>query len=172
LPQPKRSDADLRATADEHLAYEIEMLYRALAELEALERAKHDGAVSQITKSALFESWAVHSRVLREFLFSRSDQARSDDVLAQDFFNDTEWEDIRPEPSAALEQGARRVGKEIAHLTYTRNQVKPEDRGWPVGPTTHELTTALRLFVHSAPENRLPRDLIDRFEAWAVGRGV
>ena len=108
------------------------MLCRTLADLEGLAHARIDGGEpSEITMNALLESWAVHSRVLREFLFSDSGNARrdGDDVLAQDLFNDDEWESIRRRPGAALSKVSARVGKEIAHLTYTRNSVKPEDRG-------------------------------------------
>jgi hypothetical protein len=167
VERPRRSDADLCATADAHLFYEVEMLCGALAELNVLERAKHDREVSLIMKNALRESWAVHSRALSDFLFSDS-RKQADDVLAQDFFNDTEWEDIRPTLSSEVQEVGRRVGKEIAHLTYTRNEVKPEDRGWRVGATTEELTTALRVFLGRVPEKRVPSDFSDRCEAWIV----
>jgi hypothetical protein len=163
----KQSDDLVRATADQHLAYEIEMLCRTLADLNRLGRAKIDDAEwSQITTTALLESWAIHSRVLRAFLFSESSEARTDDVLAQDFFNDDDWEKIRPTPGAALKEVSPRVGKEIAHLTYTRNSVKPEDRGWEVAAITGELTDGLELFLERVPSKRVPSDLRERCQAW------
>jgi hypothetical protein len=167
MARSKRSDEYLCATADRHLAYEVEMLCRTLADFTALAGAKIDGGQpSEITMTALLESWAVHSRVLRAFLFSESRDARADDVLARDFFNGSEWEDIRSAPSATLDTAGKRVGKEIAHLTYTRNSVKPEDRGWEVAAITRELTDGLELFLALVPTKRVPPDLRERCEAW------
>ena len=115
-----RSPDELRE-ASNHLFYEIEML-RSTAELLGT------GAFgdSQLA-NALIESFTIHARALIDFLYGERSR---DDVLAEDFFPEGVWE--RPTPPANLDVDAirRRVGKEIAHLTYDRQQVTLALKGW------------------------------------------
>src|SRR5688572_21299671 len=107
-----RKPAELRE-ASEHLFYELWML-DSLARLLGLGAFGH-GPVS----NALLESFSIHARALLQFFFPMS--PKSDDVLAEDYFGGTAaWEAVRGAEPAALNQVNRRVGKEVAHLTYAR----------------------------------------------------
>src|SRR4051812_11520484 len=117
-----RTPTQLR-DASEHLHYEFWMfvtLSRALAI-----SVFGQGAI----RNAILESFTVHARVLLDFLYAEKPQA--DDVIADDFFTDPEtWRQIRGDMAPALQKVNRRVGKEIAHLTYARLEVTPEIKGW------------------------------------------
>ena len=41
-------------------------------------------------------------------------------MFAKDFFEDGRWEAVRPAETEPLKMGRTQVGKEIAHLTYSR----------------------------------------------------
>jgi len=75
--------------------------------------------------NAVLESFCLHSRNLLDFLFA--EKPYPDDVIAEDYFESPEdWPRIRGDMPPVLEPVRRRVGKELAHLTYARLQVTPE----------------------------------------------
>ncbi|HEY4213762.1 MAG TPA: hypothetical protein VGM84_19950 [Steroidobacteraceae bacterium] len=126
-----------------HLAYEIGMLH-GTADLLSL--GQHAGTA----QNALLESFTVHARSLFDFLQAAS--PRDDDVIAEDFFQAPEtWDQIRlQEPIAAALKTARgRVNKEIAHLTYERLTVTPEQKGWAHQELRLAMDLVLARFVKS-----------------------
>jgi len=110
MARKKRSEQELRAASD-HLFYEIWM-FQSLAR-DMASRSFTENVVN----NALLESFTIHTRILLDFLFAAKPQL--DDVIAEDFFEDpATWHNVRPPKSEILETVHKRVGKEIAHLTY------------------------------------------------------
>ncbi len=115
-----------------HLRYELGMLSMAANALHC--GALHGSAV----ENALIESFALHARNLIDFFWP--DGAKTDHVLATDFFDDKSvWEDRRSPLPPILCDARRRAHKEIAHLSYDRLRVAPESRGWNFKDIASEL---------------------------------
>ncbi len=104
--------------------------------------------------NAFLESFTVHVRALLQFVAPTS--PKPDDVLAEDFFDSREaWLQIRGELPAVLADVNRRVGKEIAHLTYARQKVTPEAKNWDVRAIWEALGELLQRFAEHALAERL-----------------
>src|SRR5688572_13729148 len=86
------------------------------------------GVTDDVLKNALLESFTIHIRALLAFLYD--DQPHRNDVIADDFVSD--WSSQRPPMPKALEKAHRRVGKEIAHLTYDRLSLTQEAKRWQI----------------------------------------
>ena len=84
----KRSDNDLLAISD-HLLYEIQMLFGTAQALLTFEDSNHVDFEKKVIYNSLLESFTVHSRVLLDFLYSSD--ARRDDVIAEDFFDNNDF---------------------------------------------------------------------------------
>lgn len=115
--------------------------------LMAVAEAMGSGIAAQsLLNNALLESFVIHFRALLDF-FHPPANAKSDDVLATDFFADpNEWERVRPPLSDVLKRGRARAHKEIAHLTYARQDVTPETKPWPFAQIANEIGSLMQLF--------------------------
>jgi hypothetical protein len=138
-----RSQEQLQRAAS-HLGYEYSMLM-------ALAQAMASGISAQgWLTNALLESFVIHFRALVDFFYPPP-TAKPDDVLATDFFDDPgEWERVRPPLSEALKRGRGRAHKEIAHLTYARQEVTPETKPWAFVEIANEMGTLMQLFRETA----------------------
>jgi hypothetical protein len=147
MARETRTDEELRG-ASEHLAYEIEMFF-------AMARALGSGAlgVGPLANAAL-ESFTIHARTLLHFFYA--DKPQPDDVIAQDYFSDPqEWQEKRPSKTPLLETLHRRVGKEVAHLTYVRLAVTNEQKQWNFGQISNDITIVLNKFLELEPKHFL-----------------
>jgi hypothetical protein len=100
--------------------------------------------------NALLESFTIHTRVLLDFLYA--EKLQTDDVVAEDFFSEPSlWLSVRPVKSDCLASVHKRVGKEIAHLTYARLDVTPEAKPWLYAPIANEVNAAFSVFLSLAP---------------------
>ena len=147
MPRPKRTVEQLRA-ASEHLHHEVSMF-------DATGRALGSGLFGPgAATNAVLESFTVHTRALLQFLFPND--PKPDDVLAEDYFeNPSIWRDLRgdlPEPLGVVN---RRVGKEIAHLTYARLEVTPETKGWNIPVIWAAVLRLVQAFAKNVPQDRL-----------------
>jgi hypothetical protein len=147
MTRQRRTPEQLRG-ASEHLLYEFRMLSslaRAM-ELHALQPGTlHDAAL---------ESFTVHARILLHFLYA--EKPRSDDVIAEDYFDDaTQWERLRPQIAETIKGVDWRVGKEVAHLTYARLGVTPEAKVWPVIQIANEISRTFDVFRGNVSADRL-----------------
>jgi hypothetical protein len=131
------------ATGAENLEYQVMML-RATSSM--LEKQMYPAG---ILRNAIMESWAVHARVLLNFLSSES--THYDDVLAVHFFADrARWTGLPAQVLDNLGRVSRTVGIEMAHLGYARGHVVPDQDQWPYADLTRELNEALALFAAAA----------------------
>jgi len=108
-----------------------------------------------IINNSLLESFTLHTRVLLDFLYV-DDPRKEDDVIAIDFLEyPGEWKSIRPEKSETLASIHKRVGKEVAHLTYARHDVSPESKSWPFLEIAHEVEVIFSMFLELVPADLL-----------------
>lgn len=169
----ERSDDDLRAISH-HVGYEIGMFARTTGMLGRHILDGIDGDYLRDTvQNALVESFTIHVRVLKGFLYDLP--KRPDDVSALDFFTAAQWHAIEAEgpigsaPPAvlfpqprhenfrsnanhpALTSASRRVGKEIAHLTYQRLAEGTDAKIWPHRDIVEALAIDLHRFASQVP---------------------
>ncbi len=156
---------DLRSWAMEHLLYEFGMLRETAEELA---RGHHAG--DAVVQNALLESFTVHARGLLDFLYGK--RRKRDDALASDFFVDTTWEQGRPARSGRLGEVNRRVGKEIAHLTYSRATVTERAKGWDISAMYMEMAQVFGLFVRLVPEETIGREFLEVANSLLPGRSA
>jgi len=140
MARKKRTKEELVAASD-HLKYEVDMFFdmaQAIASGEFEESA---------IGNALLESFTVHTRVLLDFLYGPPN-IREDDVLSDDFFDDVSmWAEKRPPKSDLLDSVHARVGKEIAHLTYARQNISVEQKQWAFLQIANEVKPILVEFL-------------------------
>lgn len=112
-----------------------------------------------IFNNSILESFGIHARCLYNFLFNIS--GKQNYVLAIDFFdNPTEWSQILTNKPSLSNKINKRVSEELVHLTYTRIDVKPEEKGWKRKEILKEINTLFKEFLAKAPEARLSDELI------------
>ena len=145
MTRKKRTKGQLQG-ASNHLFYEVWML-------TVLTQALASGIAGEgPMNNALLESFTIHARALLDFLYAEKPQP--DDVIAEDYFADPAgWVSIRPEKTTTLKTVHRRVGKEVAHLTYARQEVAPEMKPWSFVQIGQEIISICDFFLKSIPRN-------------------
>jgi hypothetical protein len=125
----------------------------------AVELSKIADKPRSMRSNALLESFAVHIRCLHEFLFGRrgSGEYAKRDAYATDFLPDGAELPAVPAALKAIDK-RRRLGREVVHLSYDRDDVAPEVKDWPVSAILDELLTALWDFARDALPERLDED--------------
>lgn len=142
-----RTQEELRQ-ASNHLFYEIWM-FQTLAQGMASGIAGQ-GAIN----NSLLESFAIHVRALIGFFYSEN--PRIDDIIAEDFFpNPVDWQCKRPLKTEILDKAKKRADKEVAHLTYTRLDVTPEQKHWEFLKIFNDLQVPINIFLDNVPTDLL-----------------
>jgi len=96
--------------------------------------------------NALLESFVIHLRALIDFFYP-SQSPKPDDILAAEYFADpTRWDAVRPACSETLRSARARAHKEIAHLTYARLDVTPDEKPWQFVQIAEEMRGLMQLF--------------------------
>lgn len=153
----RRSDEELRKIST-HLIHELRMLQQT-CELAQME---DDG----IKKNAYLSSFAIHARNLLDFFYSPTGPKtwpRPDDVIAEDFFDTvSDWRTGRPVKSNTLQEVSRRVGKEVAHLTYERLLTMSKGKPWANSTIANEMRATFLNFRDMVPSSRLG-DAVSKF---------
>jgi hypothetical protein len=145
------NETELQAFSGEHLYYEWEMVFFT-APLCIQYREPKD-VDEQVIKNALLESFAIHVRVLKAFLFDP--RGRLDDVISDDYVaNPEEWRRARGPVPEILRRASDRTGGEVAHLT-TRRQSEPAAKHWPLQELLQALTPPVCQFIAMTPVARL-----------------
>ena len=147
MERKQRTQKKLRA-ASGHLHYEIWML-------TSLARGMASGITGEgVINNAFLESFTIHARGLLDFLYA--EKPKQDDVIADDFFPTSQkWKEVRPEKTEVLEKVHKRVGKEVAHLTYARQDVTPEMKKWPFLQIANDIKVSFNEFLRIVPEELL-----------------
>jgi hypothetical protein len=141
----KRTPDELRRISED-LHYEVQMLLGSAQGLDPETTA--EGTLH----NALVESFAIHLRNMLDFLWPDKPKRKSDWVIAADFFSSpSDWEKLRPEISQLLVVSRVRAAKEIAHLTYARLAVDPEQKDWDVRQIANEVTRVVEKFIRHVP---------------------
>lgn len=148
-----RSPEQLRRWAHEHLVYEAGMLMHVV-------RRVADRGLSDQDRNAFVESFAIHVRCLRDFLWSHK-RGRPGDALASDFCASGVWEQARPAlPDAVrrIEGSRNRIGREIVHLTYQRLGIGAEAKARDMSELLDEIADALAHFAQTAEPRLLTEE--------------
>jgi len=110
--------------------------------------------------NCIIESFGIHARCLRDFLFNMK-REKNDDMLAVDFLdNITDWKQHIMQNKRILENLDKRVGKELAHLTYERVGKTSQEKHWPKNKIVNDINIILREFLKAVPSERLCEELI------------
>jgi hypothetical protein len=121
-------------------------MFQALAQTMALGITGRGNVIN----SSLLESFAIHVRALIGFFYS--DGHRKDDIIAEHFFtNPSDWQKICPQKTELLDRAKKRADKEVAHLTYTRLNITPEQKHWDFLKIYNDLQVLIELFLNSIP---------------------
>ena len=140
-----RTDEELKETAEGPIVYEVDMLQECARVLSR--------PLNQLTQNMALESFLVHVRNLREFLYDAG--TNPDDVVAGDFFpGPGQWEGIRPPMPKVIEENRYRLNKSLAHISYSRLKYKGPTKEWPSQQIASELLAVVRVFLRNLPQNR------------------
>jgi hypothetical protein len=150
--------AELARYSNEHVAYEIEMLFGAVLAPQGELRVSTP-ALGYFLSMARIETFVLHLRSLIGFFYPDHFRAQAGDLLAHHFVNDPDpwakWSTSRPALSATLERAKLRADKEIAHLTKDRIYGVPAEKGWDFAGLGEEIRTLLDALVAAADPQRL-----------------
>ncbi len=103
----------------------------------------------RIVGNAILESFLMHARVLKDFLYGERKATHADDVLATHFFDDpAEWTTTRPPLGPYLTQHERRLQKMVAHFSYERPQWRGPAKNWKITNVRSEIHTAWEAFYN------------------------
>jgi hypothetical protein len=158
MARAKVPDDKLRRFAEEHVLYEAGMLHSLTVKL--FNRHHKDDPV---VENGLLESFTVHVRLVRDFLYV-DEPRRHTDAAAADYFDDDTWQKARPALSERLAGVNERVGKEIAHLSYRRLDLDEEAKGWLIVGLGPEIIGSLAAWAHRVPSSRVPQGWLERFD--------
>lgn len=143
------TDESLKQYSKAALAPTIEMLFAT-----AFELYRDENDVRPHIKQALMDSFRIHARSLLYFFYA--DQPRADDAKAQSFMQASiEWSKVRRNQTPALIDLQRRVGKEVAHLTYSRPTDTETVIDWNIGTEMKDLYLVFQDFFKHADNTKL-----------------
>lgn len=157
VARKERTRAELRR-ASRDLMYELAMLKKTNQVLERLGPAEKDDEINKVIRNALIESFVLHARALLDFFYPENPKA--DDVIVDDFFKmGSEWCKLCPPKSTLLSTVHKRVGKEIAHLTYARQKVTIDEKRWRHSEISREISELMAKFLKEVDRCKLdPED--------------
>ena len=143
----------------QHIFYEVWMLYRVVDMLANKKyKLSKDDMENQVLFNSLLESMIVHSRIILDFLYCK--RIKPDDAIASDYFSKpSEWESLLPKKTPAIRAIINRSNKEMAHLSYLRLTVKPEERSWEVVKVKNDIKNIIDLFLEKADVKLLHSDV-------------
>ena len=160
LDAKNMSPAELTTYSDDHLHYELWMLYETADEI--LHNPDFDRKPVHLNMAV--ESFLVHARVLATFFYPEANLKT--DVGADHFVRNVgAWEAARGIASAELIDVKKRSAKEIAHLTTGRQPDGPDKR-WKPGSVLRAMEKPLAVFLAEADSTRLG----PKFRTFANGK--
>ena len=104
--------------------------------------------------NAVLESFTLHARALLDFLYA--DKPKVDDVIAEDYFDvPSDWLATRPNKTKLLGVIHKRVGKEVAHLTYARLDVTAQEKQWQFAQIADDMNAVFDTFLTNVAKEKL-----------------
>ena len=142
-----RDDQTLQ-TAAKLVGYEAQMLCVSLVAV-----ANGSILLSDGVKNLVLESFLLHYRILRDFLYPKGSK-KEDDVLAADYvtswgYSESDWKEVVPDET-------NRLNKALAHLSYKRLDYaeNPTLKQWEFARMFSALQQAFARFLHLVPPNQ------------------
>jgi hypothetical protein len=111
--------------------------------------------------AAALATFAISVRALKDFIWRQRKNLREPtDAVAEDWLSRGEWDPLEmPDELARIN---KRVGQDIAHLSYRRLD-REIDRGWEPVMVTHRLVSRIALFAQEV-QLRQPSRVPKRFQ--------
>lgn len=131
----------------EHVQYEIEML------IETAIRSSHE--TDRIEHNMIVETFAMHARVLMDFLLSDCSEGHTDMAAYRYVGARADWKKLCPYTKEDWAQSRLRVNKEIAHLTSGRLGLKEQEKRWLRIALCNEILHALCVWMSHVDRTRL-----------------
>lgn len=134
-----------------HLYYEFSMF-------TALTNEMIKGYPAGLINNSLLQSFLTHVRNLTDFLYPKENSG-NDDVIAKHFFeNPEDWLKVCPAITPLLREAKRRANKELAHLTYSRLRVSPEQKTWAFANIAIDMVNCFDVFMTNVSRDLLHSD--------------
>lgn len=149
---------------EHHLYYEFSMLVSTSI---LLQDKSSIPMMSDTQKNALLESFLVHLRNLKDFLWEK--ERIKDDITASDFCSNWSWEDRKKTDTLSgitIEDLDRLVNKQISHLTEFRENKQKGKTQWMVREITCDM---VQFFVEFLQEvnGSIRREYLDEMSELA-----
>ncbi|MGE0268135.1 MAG: hypothetical protein AB7S78_06755 [Candidatus Omnitrophota bacterium] len=133
----------------EHLYYEISMLYGVVDLLNTKEKIADPYIIN-----ALIESFVIHTQVILDFFYMP--QMKADDAKAIHYIDDIKlWKSNLPSYDRYFRKFNRRRSREVVHLSYSRLDVKGEEKTWHLVKTTEHIKLVVNAFLEHANKGLL-----------------
>jgi hypothetical protein len=140
-------DQRLQQFSEEHLYYEVSMLYGVT---DLLVR----GTPSHFIHNALLESFVIHASNVLDFFYRP--QVKEDDVKALHYVKDIkQWRTKLPVQSDEFKEFQTKRNKWVMHMSYNRLDVGPQDRRWGAPKLAKQIKKLVDLFLDNADPARL-----------------
>lgn len=147
------------AKTQEHLQYEVRMLFETMIALQNLPRTDSPTPEQWCTNNALIESFLIHARALIDFLYTHPSPKKRD-VLAKHFLEDpAKWKKEHYNLPPLLHEARERAHKEVAHLSYMRASIGLDDKKWPVGEIAERILSDLGEWMKLASPGKVSDSL-------------
>lgn len=132
--------------AEEHLFYEIKMLYGVVDMLHKCDMS------NMYIYNALLESFVLHASVILDFFYAP--EKKNDDARAIHYVkNSAEWKKALPLLNKHFAGFTRKRNKEVMHLSYKRLEVRSHEKRWGSRKITKEISKVVDLFLdHANPQ--------------------
>jgi len=104
-----------------------------------------NGVQDQFEKNVLIESFAIHSRNLFDFFYTKG---RKDDIAASDYIINKQIFKQTRTKKRILDNLTRKTNKQVAHLTYSRNNYNNINKGWYVMQITNNMNSTILAFLN------------------------
>ncbi len=134
--------------AVEHIEYEHDMLVFTAA---MLVKASEDP--DQSLTNVLLESFSTHAANLYEFLY-RDTKKHPDDISVYDYQIEISDYKKNRSPEGILREIPGKRNKQIAHLTFARNNYDDETKKWNFGEICRLLNNSYNAFTSSLSESQ------------------
>jgi len=103
---------------------------------------------------ALLESFAVHTRNLFYFFYTKTNKRKKDDVLAEDYLINKKEFITQRTNKTDLKHLTKRVDKMIVHITYHRAVYNKKTKLWMVADIRKKMDKTIDAFINTLPNEQ------------------